>query len=349
MGIGISMRWRRDRRSEAPESGASAGLAVARSNRWRAWTITAALWGLVGLGAVGGFVGLSRAPLPPLVDVGAVEERESVPPAVMGAGEWAVRVAIPATDTHTAGEALASPAVRPQRTRPALRVLSATAVAAERVNDDYWMVTVAAEVELESAGVDRWFFEVGVAEQDGLAIAVSDPALVSPPPSPAGALELAGTLRSPDLSDPILETVSSFLTALLSGDPAVGRWTAPGVDIEPAVRNGTFEQVRIDRASIDDVDLETRRVRVEVSATTPTDAVVVLAYEIVVVDRGDRWEVTAVTGAPTLSTLDGPASTPTSRAPAPSTPPDPSTSSTTPIAPDEGTSPNPYLYEEEET
>ncbi|MDE0805423.1 MAG: conjugal transfer protein [Acidimicrobiales bacterium] len=282
------------------------------------------------------------------------------PAVVLGSAEWAVRVALTASDQESAGSALASPAMRSRTVSGSVRVLSASSVAAEQVGEDYWRVTVAVELMLGSTDVVRWFFEIGVVETPGGAFAVSDPGLVAAPPSPKGRVEVAaGTLRSPDLSDPATDTVSSFLTALLTGDQAVGRWTAPGFETGPAVAIGAFDDIRVDRVSIDEADDGSRRVRAEITAMSPDDVALVLTYEVVIVSRGGRWEVTSVSGAPSIASFD----TGSAETPSPPTPTSTSTSTTAPaasptadstvqIAPAEGTNNNnnnPYLYEEEES
>jgi hypothetical protein len=274
------------------------------------------------------------------------------PPEITGVGEWAVRVAVPAVDTPTVEGVIAAPADRPRTAGGVVRVVSATAVAADQLAEDYWAVTVAAEVELAPGDIVRWYFDVGVIDSQSGAYAVTDPALVPAPSSSETRIEADGTPRAPDLSDPPVGTVASFLAALLSGDAAVGRWTAPGIDIGPAVAPGTFAEVRVTRASTHEVDTRTRRVRAEVVAATPTDAVVALAYEVVVVARRDRWEVTSVTGAPTLSSSAGDnqsrSESPPLTAPSSTTTDSTMPPTTTALAPDDGAT-NPYLYEEEES
>lgn len=347
------MAWKRTRTEEVPPSRLADRLTVAPANRWRAWSVTAGLWSLVVLGAFGGAVGLLRSPADEQsLSSEDASSNERAPAAVLGVGEWAVRVTLSADDVATAREVVAVPVNRDRAGTEAVRVLSATAIAAVRVGDDYWAVTVAAQVDVGSGSVARWYLEVGVLESGGGAVAVSEPALVAPPPSAVGAAEVVGTVRAPDLSDPPMEAAASFLTALLSGDPAVGRWTAPGFEVSPAATEGTFARIRVDRASIEAIDTETRRIRAEVSATTAGDVIVALAYEIVVTERGDRWEVTAVTGAPTLRSRGKPEPSTPGALPA-STPSTTTTSTqpsptTAPVAPTEGTNPNPYLYEEEE-
>ena len=345
------MGWIRSSSKATDADGGASSLRVVPANRWRAWAVTAGLWGLVAIGAFGGVVGLMRPPVVAPADEPSHDDAEPIPsPEILGVGEWVVRVAVPASEASSVGAVVAAPADRPQPSGGVLRVVSATAVAAEQVSDGYWTVTVAAEVELVPGDVVQWFFEVGVIDGPSGAYAATDPALVPAPKWSGRRLEPEGTMNPPDPADPSMETVASFVEALLSGDPAVGRWTAPGVEIGPAVSPGTFSDVRATRASITEIDSTTRRVRVEVSATTPTDAVLSLAYEIVVVSRGDRWEVTSMSGAPTLAAVDhgGRSRSTPSSSPSPTTVREPTTSTTAALAPDDGAT-NPYLYQEEDS
>ncbi len=329
---------------------------VLRATRWRSWAITAALWAFVSIGAIGGVVGLTRPQVNSVTDGLGGELTDVVPPPeVLGMAEWAVRTALPAADVQAIGADVAAPGERERSSGGTVRILSATAVAADPIDDDYWAITVAAEIELGPGQVVRWYLEVGVIDDPSGAYVATDPALVPAPSAPEHQVEPEGTLRTPDPSDSSVATVASFLRALLSGDPAVGRWTAPDVTIGPAVAPDTFVDVRVSRAAIAEVDAGIRRVRVEIVATTATDSTVALAYEVTLAIRGDRWEVTAMSGAPTLTasgSRGGTQSTSTSptrptATPSTSTSTAPTTSTTAALAPDDGAT-NPYLYEEEE-
>lgn len=322
------------------------------TSRWRSWAVTAGLWALVSVGAVGGAVALARPPASASPQEALIDPAGGVvPPEVLGMGEWVVRIAVSAADTASVGLDIEDPAERFRTPDARVRVVSATAIAAELVTNDYWAVTVAAEVELAADGLARWFFEVGVIDDPAGPYAATDPALVTAPSVGERRLGVEGTLRPPDLSDPAMATVASFLTDLLSGDAAVGRWTAPDITIGPAVVAGTFSDVRVSRAAIAETSTDTRRVRVEVLATTATEATVALVYEVTLASRGGRWEVIGLTGAPTLSDRRrgsdaSPTSIPTT-APTTTSTSTSTTSTTAALAPDDGAT-NPYLHEEEE-
>lgn len=328
---------------------------VLPATRWRSWAITAALWAFVSIGAIGGAVGLTRPQANAVTERLGSERTEVVPPPeVLGMAEWAVRTSLPAADVHSIAADVAAAAERQRSSGGTVRVVSAAAVAADPIGDDYWAITVAAEIELGPGQVARWYLEVGIIDDPSGAYVATDPALIPAPRAPEHQVEPAGTLRTPDPSDPSVATVASFLRALLLGDPAVGRWTAPDVTIGPAAAPGTFSDVRVSRAAIAEIDADTRRVRVEIVATTAMDATVALAYEVTLASRGDRWEVTAMSGAPTLTasssrgeTQSTSTSTRPMATPSTSTSTATTTSTTAALAPDDGAT-NPYLYEEEE-
>jgi hypothetical protein len=335
------------------------GLEVAEASLWRSWAVTALLWLLVAVGAVGGMAGLFRPVSEAAPDVASVTVPE-LSAQVAGTAEWAVRTAVPASTRHEAGRVLAVPTDRSFGLGEAVQVLSASTIDGRVVDESYWAVTVAAEVDLGEATAVLWFFEVGVADTPDGPVVVSEPALVPAPAAAEGRVTLAGTLRAPDLGDPAVETTAAFLTALLSGDPSVGRWTAPGVELTPAVGQGTFDRVTVERAAVTRLGDDTRRVLVAVTARTTNDTSLRLVYEVTVAAREGRWEITAISGAPTMSVTDPLELDETRPAPAAVKPTDPNPASspgdtapataTSPaLAPDPGTNPNPYEELEEES
>lgn len=319
-------------RSGALDQGCSNGLALRQAGVWRGRVVTAGLWGLVCLAAIGGTAGLVRPSGAPVV-VAAPAAEPAASAAVMGTAEWAVRTVLPAETADAAGMAVAAPGRRESVVvDQAVRVVSATAIAAvSGEREGSWTVTVAAQVVVAPTGpLVWWFLTVGVVDTDTGPVVVSDPALISAPGAAVGRVELAGSLRPPDDSDAAVATTVSFLTALLSGDPAVGRWTAPGFDVPyPAVGAEVFADVTVERVATT-MGEESRSVRAEVTATTASDGVVHLAYEVQVQVRSGRWEVTGF-GPPTPTGADPiePGSPPPPVA-APSSPTDPVTAEPAP-------------------
>jgi hypothetical protein len=336
------------------------GLELTPASSWRPWAVTALLWVLVVVAAVAGVAALLRPAPAPAADGASVSD-PVLSPQVAGTAQWAVRAALEAPSRAEAGRVLAVPADRTTSGERVVQVRSASTIAARLVGDSYWAVTVAAEVHLGEAPALSWFFEVGVADTADGPVVVSEPALIPAPPAAQGRAALTGTLRTPDLGDPVVATTAAFVTALLSGDPSVGRWTAPGVDLAPAVGQGIFDRVIVERAAVTRLGDAARRVLVAVTARTTDDTSLRLVYEVTVTAREGRWEITTVSGAPTMSLTDPPGTDELRPSPAGGEPTEPTTTPSFPmgtspttatspaLAPDPGTNPNPYEQLEEET
>ena len=179
---------------------------------------------------------------------------------------------------------------------------------------DYWAVTVAADVrvtedpaaeEVDESDDDaqgreapvRWLLEVGVLRSGGALTVVGPPAVVSSPPSPE--VDLRPLEASPERDDPMTTTAESFLRSLLTGAGEVGRYTAPGSSVSP-LTPAPFETVTVEGVGIVRADPATSTIRVDASAITAAEVEVSLSYELVMAERDGRWEVKALSGAPSL-------------------------------------------------
>jgi hypothetical protein len=338
----------RGTREDAGEGGrlTSDGLAVGALGPWRSWAVTGGLWALVICGALAGVVGLARSGATGSQGSTVVPDQPDVAPGeVLGTAEWAVRVSLTGPDPATASGVVADPAGRRRAGVAGVDVVAATAVRAEPVEAGYWAVVVATDVRSDGRGsIFRWFLEIGVVETGAGPVAVTDPALVPAPVAPVGSVELTGPGPGrPDRSDPVTETVSSFLTALVTGDPAVNRWTAPGVDVWPAAEAGVFGDVELTGITVTRHAGSAATARAELSVEIDDDSVVVFAYTVQLVEREGRWEVTDVGGAPPISgpvndpdeepsVPPSPAATGVRPAPAPTSPPVTGGGSSSPIA-----------------
>lgn len=211
----------------------------------------------------------------------------------MGRAEVAVR------EWLTTGELRPSPELEDDTDQtPRMSVLWASAVSGRSVERDYWAVTVAADVKApEDETPVRWLLEVGVLRSDGAATVVGPPAVVSSPPSPE--VELRGPEATPERDDPMTTTAASFLRSLLTGAGEVGRYMAPGSSVLP-LTPAPFESVAVEGVSIVRADPAASTIRVEASAITAAEVEVSLSYELVMAERDGRWEVKALSGAPTL-------------------------------------------------
>ncbi|MBW3643614.1 MAG: conjugal transfer protein, partial [Actinobacteria bacterium] len=183
------------------------------------------------------------------------------------------------------------------------------------------------------ADAEWWFFEVGVVHLEGRPAAVGTPAVVPEPPS-----RLIPPLAGPALGrarpgDALAATAASFLRALLTGSGEVARYLAPRTAIAP-VSPPPFAAVEVERTALVETTPDRSVLRVEALSTTAGGTDLRLVYELTLEQRGGRWEVRHLSGAPTLRHANPPPpDRATTTVPATDTPPTPpTTSSPTPGA-----------------
>lgn len=289
-----------------------------------------ALWGAVAIGCLGAIVGFVR---PPVEAVGPVAEHgdESLVPApVAGAAEIAVEAWLTATadERDRLEELFVDDVSFGDHHAETLAVGDVTTVGGRRVDEGYWSVVVAVAVVEEmppgaeatqSSGDDpgqgvgddlgqdgaaprapRWFVEVGVVggADDGFAALTTPAILPGPPPTPDGWTRGGPGERRPDPDSTVVATVEGFLNALLTGDGDPLRYLAPGGSVTVAESPPFAELVMMD-LTVEDIDDTTARAWTRVRVTTPGGARRVAAYEVLVVERVDRWEILELSGVPT--------------------------------------------------
>jgi hypothetical protein len=156
-----------------------------------------------------------------------------------------------------------------------------------------------AEGSWQSAGT--WYVEVGVARTDDGLVAISEPALVPAPVEIPGAPEPAGDgLGVPAQDDEeMAHTVEGFLSALLAGNGDVSRYLAPDIEILP-VTPAPFSDVSLERWAVTDTGDDTVRVRLNARGTSVLGGPRTVSYELGLAERAGRWEVTSLSGAPTI-------------------------------------------------
>jgi hypothetical protein len=243
--------------------------------------IRLALWTFVAIGALGGIAGALR-PTPTVVQRAA--DQTDLPPAgISGIAELAVRDWL-----NTSGRTLTS------RAADGVVVDSVTTVAVRSLASDYWAVTVAAVAHGDAKST--WYLEVGIAEGATGPRPVGSPAFV-PPPVTLTPTDAAGPSPAiPKPGDPVAATTGAFLRALLAGVGDPVRYVAPNAGIPP-MNAAPFNDVRLDRLAFLERAERTARVRAAITATTAGLEFDVI-YEIALRERDGRWEVTAITGAP---------------------------------------------------
>lgn len=266
-----------------------------------------ALWLLVAVGALGGVVGALRS-TPDPGGAPPVPQSEAVPPEVMGRAEVAVREWLTTGEFGSAHEEAAADF---DQTAAHMSVLWASAVGGRLVEPDYWAVTVAADVRVtedqgpaeddeaptSASNAARWLLEVGVLRSGGAVTVVGPPAVVPSPPAPE--VELRPLEATPERDDPMTMSAEAFLRSLLTGDGDVGRYTAPGSSVPP-LTPAPFETVTVEGVGIVRADPATSTIRVDASAVTAAEVEVSLSYELVMAERDGRWEVKALSGAPSV-------------------------------------------------
>jgi hypothetical protein len=297
------------------------------------------LWTLVVLGALGGLVGMVRPSPQPVARASGDDVAATVPPETAGFAELAVTTWVSAQGDDAEEEVGALFAVDPSTNAGDAgrrRVNGdATTVDARRIDDDYWAVTVAAPVDEfvdeRWVAAGTWYLEVGVARTDEGLIAVAEPAVVPAPAEPTDAPRPAGEgLGVPAQDDEeMANTVQGFLSALVAGSGDVSRYLAPDVEIAP-VTPAPFSEVALQRWAVTPVDEGEARVRLVARATSAAGVPRTVSYELGLAQRAGRWEVTSLSGAPTIDESE--------TVPAPTT-----TSSTT--APDDATTTVPIVSE----
>jgi hypothetical protein len=282
------------------------------------------LWSLVVVGFLGGVVGLlrpSQAAPARVRDTGAQQAeagRDVAGFAEFAVGEWLE------VDDDTAGRVDALFLDKPRDPGPDIttrQVRRLSAVRTRRIDASYWAVTVAAEVveqsrETGALPATPWYVEIGVVlGRDGTLAAAATPAIVAPPPTVPPGVAVEDSRRVvPGRDDPVAATVQGFLTALLTGTGDVSRYLAPGVVLAPA-NPAPFVEVQLEHVGITDIDEDVAlRVRVGAIGTTPAGGRQATSYELTMAQRAGRWEIRAMSGAPTLTATDD-ASTPSTTGP----------------------------------
>jgi hypothetical protein len=152
------------------------------------------------------------------------------------------------------------------------------------------------------ARISTWYVEVGVAgELDERVAVLSTPAVVAAPAEVGGQWQSLGPQAgTAEAGEPIADTVGEFLAAWLTGDAEPDRYVAPGVVAE-TVQPPPFTSVVLSEIAYDELEEGHVRTRAHVQVSTPGGASLVVAYEVEVGYRDDRWEVLDFWGAPTLS------------------------------------------------
>jgi hypothetical protein len=157
--------------------------------------------------------------------------------------------------------------------------------------EDYWAVTVASG----ATGSER-FWRAGIEVDDDLTpVAVGLPSPVAGP-KPAERTDLAVTMSPPALDDPLVETVTGFLSSYLCGQNDLSRYLSPGTELT-AVTPAVCTELEVTRwgAASDEEGHQT--VVVDVQLDEGPNARIA-TYSAAMTRRDGRWEIAELLPAP---------------------------------------------------
>lgn len=278
----MTIQLRRHREAGPPDAAPSIAAP------WAARVPRLGLWALVVVGALGGIVAAVR-PTTTVIERTAHQQAEP-PLGLAGVAEIAARHWL--TDDGRSD--------RLGTTSPTLAVDSTAAVAVRQIAADYWAVTVAAEIrEPASTAASLWYLEVGVTTTPQGLRPVGSPAVVPAPGDPTALPGAAASLASPAPGDPLPATAEAFLRALLTGAGDPVRYEAPDAAIDP-IGEPPFVQATVDRTAVLESDPTRTLLRVAVNAITVDHIEFTATYELILAERAGRWEIKALSAAPTL-------------------------------------------------
>jgi hypothetical protein len=255
-----------------------------------------ALWILILLAAIGGISALLRPSSSGSDDGAAAAATDDQSQARLVAAGFAERYIITYLQAGSDGESLGpflgyTPELPGTAGAGAVTAPVRTVDVAE-AGDGYWAVTVGVGFP---DGESFWRAGVEVDPDTFAAVAVGLPAVVAAPPA-AEREPLAVTMAAPPADDPLVETVTGFLSAYLCGEGDLSLYLRPGTALT-AVEPAPCDQVQIVRwgAITDDENSQT----VVVDAQMDTGANARMAtYSAVMTRRDGRWEIAELLPAP---------------------------------------------------
>jgi hypothetical protein len=157
---------------------------------------------------------------------------------------------------------------------------------------------VGADDAAEDAG--RWYVQIGIVDDGGGGfVALAAPAVIPPPEPGAPARQVGGERNGPAEGDALAGTVERLLGAMLPGTGDPTPYFTPGAEVPP-VEPAPFTELTVAELTTEPLEDGVTWVLAHVVATTPEGVQVPLTYDLVAVQRGDRWEVSELSGFPTF-------------------------------------------------
>jgi hypothetical protein len=253
------------------------------------------LWILIALAALGGLSALLRSPSSGADDSGPSTAASSDAQAQLIASGFAERYVTAYLQAGSDGSGLVpylgyTPEL-PGTARATPVTAAVRTVDVAEAGDGYWAVTVV----VGAPGAERFFRTAVDVDDDFAAVAVGLPAAVAAPPA-AEREKLGVTLAQPPVDDPLVETVTGFLSAYLCGQGDLSRYLRPGTSLtaaDPPVCQG-IEIMRWG-ALADDADHQTVVVDAQLGSGANAH---IATYSAAMTRRDGRWEIAELLPAP---------------------------------------------------
>ncbi|MEA3526998.1 conjugal transfer protein [Nocardia implantans] len=169
---------------------------------------------------------------------------------------------------------------------------------------EVWSVTVSVRVGKPGAAASdqRQFYRVAVSLTDGRLRALSTPAVVQPPGKGVDLKLAYGAPCAPDT--PLGQVASGFLSAMLTGNGDVARYTVPDSGLA-ALKPSPFTAVELTSLTTDDSSCGSGGAKAQVLATVnpkaDTGATATLAYPLTMIRNAGQWQVVSIDPIPALS------------------------------------------------
>lgn len=277
-------------------------LLLVRFARWLLWLLVAS--GPIALMLLAGNVWTLRAQ----VEGSSQPVLVSVPPdtaATEGFAELLVAEFLEAGSASVSAPGQSRDSSTDEAVWQASRTIS---LGAQEVRPGHFAVTVAVDLlakEHDShpetwASVGTRYYTVGVVETDSGLAAAGLPALVAGPRLGSAAGSRAERMESLHDLPALADTVARFVSAYLTGEGDLSRYTTPGSDLVP-IHPAPFTTVEV-ADSGSDVSVDgVRHVLAVVEGSDGTGRMQTLEYALTVAERDGRWEVVELLPVPLLA------------------------------------------------
>jgi hypothetical protein len=183
----------------------------------------------------------------------------------------------------------------------------------------YWRITVAAQVmgaapttgattastvAAPMVALGTRYYVVGVQSRGGGFVSATVPMEIAAPQASPPQATIFGSAQAPAQGDPVADTATHFLQALLAGQGEIGRYLAPGATVTP-VTPAPFSQVSVTGLSVANIGTPAGaaprlEALVGVEATDSAGRVMELTYTLDMTRLLGRWDVVRTIGAPPL-------------------------------------------------